>query len=316
MKINIKPIHNTSHDCIQSCTATLANYYNMDYQMFNLGRWNFEYNNIIHYNTYIGNRIKPYSFRKVCGHELFHGIYWEAINGYSDSMIKCELLDKGIPTMVSSDLFYCPWNTAYQKYNYQHYFILIGYEKDKFICLDPYMNDLEIEYQSNELYAGMKCFYILKRRDVSVNKYMFIKELQNDIMFFRNNGITEKILMFADDIENKLDIREEKEGIITDLYAIPLIDNIRIISLNRKGYSEMINYLSTNVDLAFYDCISLAYECAKKWDQIRLYLIKYFINYKDIRNELSKMIREVSLSENYLFEVLSDKLKKLEKESI
>lgn len=280
--IELPDINTSIYDCYHASIATISMYNRVDFFMLLLGKWNFYYEYVSSKN--IGTSLNPYFSRDVDGARMFHGIIIERININSKSEFRQCLrlhLTNSIPLMVCSDLFNCFWTVAYNKYHFKHYFIINGYDEieDVVYLVDPYFKNIKHKCAFSRMYE-----IVLNLKKVTFSqKYKLTDEIRfelvKDAEFYYKVHSDVMLTHFFTDLKDHLNIDAEINGCGTDLYAVPLLDNLKIIMNKRKGYLEMLKYISDNTDnLIDGHLLNDISMCCKYWESLRIILMKKCIN--------------------------------------
>ena len=285
MLINIySDINEKAYDCYQKSIMILAEYYKCNYKMIALGGWGFRHEPI---SSFLGQNIRYYRrenidsvIDKYCEYFLDYLAADENNLGELKIFI-IDYLKNNIPVKIRSDLFWCPWNMAYQKYHFTHFFLIIGYveKTDVFICYDPYINNKIIEVPFDDIKSGIKGISTFNIKESAFSLSDLYDDVLDDINCYidKNSSLSlHNIFTFANDLKQHLDIANELTNYNKDLFAVPLLDNIRIICINRYSYVHLLNYVyEKTMDAKFKNAASALYACANEWEKVRSKLIKY-----------------------------------------
>ncbi len=284
------------YDCMQGVIATCAEYKLLDYYMISLGRWDFDYSRTR--SNFFGDCIHPYSQRDVDGGLIFHGFRFEEkckggdINIVRNSII--DLLAHNEPIVIQSNLFYCSWSLAFKKYHFFHYYMIIGYEQksDIVFCIDPYISNEVKEYTLEELADGIFKLLYLQIKESTKESNDYLLELKKDIEYFKNKKIVDNLLAFAEDLGKDKGIIMEIKQYQKDLYACPLLDAIKILSTNRRGYFCLLKELN-NRQIIRIDFLEMyAEKIMVIWERIRVLLMK--IAYlKSAESQIEKVVQAI-----------------------
>lgn len=310
MIIALECVYDTAYNCYQTAIVTVANLYKRDYQMMAMGKWCFHYES--EKEERIGNKLEPYYGRDIVGHSFFHGInlniYKENKNKNRDIIIR--LLQENKPILIHCDIFTCRWNMAYGKYHVPHFYIIYGYLEDSgnFICMDPYLNEKYIECDCMEIFDGIIDFRVMTlKKELHLDEYIFKTELLNDVKFYEVDNTYENINQFAYEIEEYMNLDEEIKGFEKDLFAVPLLDNLRIINMNRKSYIKMLEYINDLTNLKLEKIMDKAKICTNEWEYIRVLLIKMIMTReKNILERVVMKINNVNQNERQMFQMLNN----------
>ncbi|GHU38937.1 hypothetical protein FACS1894105_13350 [Clostridia bacterium] len=308
MILDIFPYKSGAYDCYQIAIANVCNHFQRKYEMISLGGWCFQYNHTLD-ELSIGNQIRPYRRRKNNSLLTFHGIYTE---DYKKETLSADIIKQyiinGVPLLIFSDLFNCNWNEAYQKYHFNHYYILIGYDgNEQFVCIDPYITERRIKCSLSELLANMTNYRIVRFTDIHASDTEYYDELISDYTYFVEKNTPQQIEKFAEGISNEFDLDKELFGYEKDLFAVPLVDNLKILSTKRKGYSNMLRYIGNCLNPQFNDYGEQAESIAKEWGEIRLQLLKMMLKNRVTKDNLlsvASAIRKLaSLEEKMMYSI-------------
>ena len=282
MIIDLECVSDDSYNCYQNAIFTIASFYKFGYQMMPIGRWSFLYKSGM--GESIGSRIDPTFCREVEVHKPFHGVEISITpkNKNIDENTLIQLLRDNIPILIQSDAFACKWTKAFGKSHMTHYFIIYGFlgKSNKFICMDPYLKERYIEYNYKDLLRDMIDYSVITEiinKPVDVNA--IVTAFLDDVEFYYEEKTHNMISLFANDINYNMDIEKEVHG-YNDYCFIPLLDNISIITLNRKGYLKMLNYADDALDIDFKDVIEKTKLCIAEWEKVKVLLMKTFYTKK------------------------------------
>lgn len=276
MRIAIQDIDVTAYDCYRAVIAIIANHYGVPYQMISMGRWGFDY--ISSTDCLIGKMLNPHTIRK---NNFLADSCGISVEKFEDNEVEIEkkiisVIWNGSPIIACSDLYECPWSDAYKKYHFQHFFLIVGYDMQKqiLICDDPYFKIKNLEYGLDTIISIVKNYRTLNVYKKAININDIVKQINYDVNYYTQSATYLRIAQYSYDIEKKLNIKEELSGFNSDLYAVPLLDSLRIIATNRLGYAYMVRYFFEKYKLFKEETIISIESCAKLWFKIRTMMIK------------------------------------------
>ena len=302
MQLDILPMSDPSYNCFHIAVATLAVHNKSEYQMIAAGSLGINYGEGIR----IGEKISIRSryLIDIDSINKFHGIAVEFKRFRKESAASeiISYLESATPLIMFSDLYWCPWTLAYQKYNFIHMFIIIGFDEahQQFICIDPYFTTEVIKVEYDKISPGIRNYGIVKFERAAPllsDYYKTLNDDLNDFLYNESNNTIQNILKFADDIENCSDFKKEFEGYGEALYAVPLFEKVRSIYICRCSYSRLLKYIGNKLDndeliLLSDDML----KCANSWRKIRDRLIKLSMRseYTAGLISIAKTIREIA----------------------
>ena len=297
MKHNIVPIINQYFSCHQAILATYASYQKREYDMIFADSWGFGYKKD---ECPFGSSLSPgYQNRRNILLENFHGIRIneEQYTGKESLKILIQTILPYSPIILFCDVFDCPWNISYRKNHIEHYILITSVDNDvnNFTVLDPYSTEKENIIHIDNVAPNNGCinsFIILPENKYQPEGYRV--ELENIVQHIKNSNFFLNIENFHNDFENRFE-----EIILTeykDVYAIPLINNIRRIANQRFCFCI---FLKKMADEKLLDCsmINIMENIAEKYSLLRMLSIKQIMKKKNNR-ECVEIINEIMNSEH------------------
>lgn len=272
----IKEFVTGPYDCHQSVMANIAAYYGHDYQTVALGKIAFMY--LHESNSSIGERIDALHLRKGSKRYELLGLEREEYQILISSPKELEcLLKKNIPVVVWADLFNCKWNQAYHKYHFEHCYLINGRENDKYLIADPYFEGKCSEQSMEELEEIANCCTIYRKKEMPENKWIMIEEgIWEDAQYYLEKDMGNKIARFSRDLKN-MSFSEEFNYPEVDLYAIPLLDNLKIVGEQREAYVELLKYVGKNRERNLLESAKYLRCSGELWRKLRIYFMKMVI---------------------------------------
>ncbi len=301
MKHNIKPIVNEYYSCHQGLLATYASYQKREYDMIFSESWGFKYQKE---DQPFGMSLDPdYQNRRELLLEKFHGIkvldklYTEK-NGLID-IVQSKLPQS--PIILHCDVFDCPWNISYQRNHIDHFILIIGISDNfrQIYILDPYSNKDEntVDIANIAPASGeIGCFMTLPMVNLKTEDYLL--EINNSLDHIDNTGFFKNLENFYNDFQIRFE--EVMLSEYTDVYAIPLIINLRRIANQRYCYCIFLNKMISK-NLLVPSILSMMESIAEKYGLLRILLIKQIMKKKS-NKECSDIITEIMSKEYEVYE--------------
>lgn len=302
MKHNIEPVINQYFSCHQALLATYATYQELGYDMMFAESWGFEYEKD---DTPFGISLEPgYQNRRELLLEKFHGIITkEQRYTYQENLL--DLLQSIIPNspiMLYCDVFDCPWNISFKRNHIDHYILITGVDDNKkqIYTLDPYSTKDEniIDIDSVAPKNGyVSSFRIIPTDNLQIEDYLL--EITNTIDHMKNSGFFQNLESFYNDFQTRFE--EVMLSEYTDVYAIPLIINLRRIANQRYCYCIFLNKM-INKNLLEPSILSMMEGIAEKYSLLRILLIKQIMKKKNNNKEGSDILAEIMSNEYAAYE--------------
>lgn len=264
------------YDCHQSVMANIAAYYGHDYQTVALGKIAFMYSH--ESDNSIGERIDALHLRKGSKRYELLGLEREECPTLISSPreVGC-LLKQNIPIVVWADLFNCKWNQAYCKYHFEHCYLVNGRENDKYLVVDPYFEGKCSEQSVEELEEIADSYTIYRKKEITEDKWIKIEEeIWKDARYYLEKDMGNNIARFSTDLKN-FNFSKEFNYPEVDLYAIPLLDNLKIVGEQREAYAELLKYVGKGWKKEMLESAKCLISSGELWGRIRIYFMKMII---------------------------------------
>jgi hypothetical protein len=322
MIITLKPIQDSTYNCLDVLLLTLAGNWNIDHQMMFSHAWRFLY-------TPPQSWTEETLFNDVIdGKELVEErnieYYLEEYHGLKINNIPVTSLEQGValikqqlalnrPVAINIDARYCPWSDAYQKYDLNHYFLAIGIDEDKkeITGIDPYLEQDVVCLPFDEYTKKLKhclCFEYHDTGPRDINWKGIIKD-SLDFMGGTDNHINkfENMRCFAEDVRDHLDIVKETKDYV-DVYASPFILYMKTVGFSRLNYAVLLGYLAEKNSIPeLKEFQGKFVEAGNLWYQCFMVLIKMSMMPNRFKSEeIADIIFKVCDSEEKLYHQLRE----------
>jgi len=297
--------------CVYAALATVCYYHGIVYDYIFTGLWGFNYLQDGEGN--IGNRISL-GINNDVGEEILEKKAKIIIHNYEIKskeelyQIIVERLNQYMPVIISSDLFWCPWSEAYQKYSFQHFYIIIGMDiqSRKIICMDPYLKKNEVVLDENTFWQGYKGCLLYKRDadTYEVNETFMLDKLHEVAGKNCETNIFSQMRQFAYDISYVDFKREIGEG--QDLYSVLLFHNIKELAICRRSFKKVLTRINDK-HTRYHDALERLDESIKLFKKTHLNLIRYSLakDYSDDVKQCSSWINDIADIEEKMAHILS-----------
>jgi hypothetical protein len=301
MKHEIEPVINQYFSCHQGLLATYAAYQKREYDMMFSESWGFNYQSGDHP---FGSSLDPYyQNRREILLEKFHGI--KVIDEkYTSKANLIDLLQSTLPQcpiILYCDVYNCPWNISYQRNHIDHYILAIGLSDnmEQIYILDPYStkdeNTVDIAHIAPDS-GDISSFTTMQMNNLQAEDYFL--EIKNSLNHINNIGFFQNIENFYSNYLTRFE--EVMLSEYTDVYAIPLIINLRRIANQRYCYCMFLNKMISK-KLLDPSISNMMEKIAEKYSLLRILLIKQVMK-KRSNNECLDIISEIMSNEHDAYE--------------
>lgn len=265
------------YDCYQSVMANIAAHYGHVYQTVALGKISFMYRN--EKNNFIGKRIDALHMRKDLKIDELLGLERKE----QPLLINCVdemdcLLEKNIPIVVWADLYNCNWNQAYHKYHFKHYFLINGKVEGKsYVIADPFFHKFYLEQSLEELTKIADSCIVYKKKEIKQDRWNEIEEeILKDAQYYLDNDMGNNIVKFSTALKD-IDFSKEFNYPQDELYAIPMLDNLKIVGEQREAYAKLLKYTGANWNKVMLEATQWLLSSAELWGKLRIYFMKMIL---------------------------------------
>ena len=285
--------------CLDDCIATLAGYYQCDYEMMYIGGFGIFAKPDIpgfasRYDLWLLNRFD--NLRK------YHGLAIEKCDFYWKHSIIKQIrteLEAGRPMLLLQNPYWCPWDDGYQRYDAVpgHCFLIQGECEGGFLCIDPYFEKDQLLLPFSLFKKGVQEVY----RTEQIQEAILSPEKSRELLenMFKNiftQGYLGMLNSFVMDMEQAGDLFESvrPEG---DFWISPLA--VLLLKVNQS-----IQNISTVTGYVAEICKSVPlkrlgerfWNLAIKWKQARKLVIKlYFMKRQDDKLKAKTIERLASI---------------------
>ena len=301
MKHNIEPIINEYFSCYQIILATYASYQKRSYDMMFAESWGFKYEKNEHP---FGISLHPgYQNRGNFLLEKFHGIRIKDTQYIvKEKLLEFQSILPHSPIIVYYDVFNCPWNISYRRNHIEHFILITGIDgkSEHLYVLDPYStkneNIISIDDFAQDNGYIYSSFIKIPLNSFPAEDYHL--EIVNSLNHIRDSNF----FLNLENFHNDFQIRFEEVILseYTDIYAVPLIINLRHIANQRYCYCVFLNKMITE-KLIDPSILKNMESIGEKYSLLRILLIKQIMKKKNNR-ECADIINDIIDSEYQAYE--------------
>jgi hypothetical protein len=276
----IVPQRYNTHNCIENCIANYCDAIGVDFNPIFLYSWDFGYDKT---QTTVGERLH-YHYSCEMNFENYIRLSERYLNilfkpyrvDANELKLKCAV---GSVFVVKMDSFDCPWNLAFQRYHYTHYYLLISNHapSPKLVAIDSFSSLETISIYSDNLLYAKEC-YMLGYKQGENNEASLKQKMKNDLFQFIStnveNGVFDLIDQFNADLQF-IQFIDDLSPQISDISSCFIIRELSYISNSRYNTASLISYLM--LDDAWGVKFKFLHE---KWESLKNYFIKIIISKK------------------------------------
>jgi hypothetical protein len=298
---------------LEDIIAAIADWKNRDCLFMFAGAWTFHFTGgqtNVHDRLRVGNEEYVYYLQK------HHGIAlnWHQDFKTSDIDTIIHEVKNNTPVIIHLDSFYCPWHMYYGKNHSMHFCLLIGFHKNGFRCIDPYLTPNIEDISMNDVLAGCKEYALIEFHDCMAPYMDSLQSIIHSIHTAMDSkkSIFKQMELFGTEIlvsDNMLiEIMNTQ-----DIIESTIIEKIKFIGLGRRNYAKLIYEVGKHFTIPDLLHVSQPIDkLSSHWEQIKWLLVKCKI-VKDkhkIIYDISNMIKEISCNEKKLMCHLLDIVQK------
>lgn len=287
--------------CYDDCIATVANYYNCDYEMIYIDFCEIMKKNVDEKTFFASQYVMEMSdttenLRKYCGIQVEEIV----LNNDKEwiSVIE-QLVLKNKPILVFFDPYWCPWDNGFQKFHNDsgHSFIIkdIDIEKLIFTCVDPYFDIKDIDISFDYFLRGVKCINVFEKCNIDKIVEQDYKKILLDLyknMF--NTGYFHTLELLIIDIKQSNDLFNEVESDDV-VWSSPIFVFFMLINQSISNLSTVTLYISEKImDSKLKSLGQQIWNLSIQWKQVRKLLVKLYFIDKVNDNLKRKMLEKMS----------------------
>ena len=308
--MNLRQIENAGEfNCLLSCLATLAKYYERDYQMIFSSNWKLRYNsNAV--DKRIGEKIDIVSETDIVSRSIkFHGFSWKMYPfKFPDDYEN--IVEPIYPILATVDLYNFKFSDYFNKYHFIHSFIINEYDfkKKEYLCVDPYFQYAQYVVPKRDLMICLKQwgeieFYNLPK-DICVSEY--IKAINEDVSEVNNDNYN-NIKSLARDIYNEMNIAFEFGEFQEYIQKVPIMNSIRKVAMYRSAYSSLLDYVYELYKIENFRVASiLLKQSVVLWKTVKGKLLKAYLTHSINREKITifKLVNKIADTEHLVTELI------------
>jgi hypothetical protein len=301
MILDFKTHKQNTYNCYDAMIAVVGDYYSIDIAPIFLDSFGFVYqaNEIkeLSLNSSIGY-ITNYNddfLRDFCGIEVKYTQKDLDIEGIVINNIKTQEL-----TGIHMDSFYLPWSKMQYEHHQNHFFIIIGFEDNKYICIDNFLAEGIVSIDKKIINENA-----LRAIKFAFNKNNIIKYDLSDIITIilkhignEQNHHIDHLKKFTFDFQNfSFNIDNYKIG---SEARFNLFQGLSNIEWSRYNFVRALNYISDKFgSKVFENVIVLVNNAHNQWQIVKYTLIRSLLtnNKAYYAKKISDMLYEITNTE-------------------
>jgi hypothetical protein len=297
MKIDINPQNYSNGNCFDSVIYNICIYFDRNINPYFLSSFGFEYYEntknedmlnklFIWHNDCNGD----YLLSKFCGISIK---YENNIYNAKDT-IKAQI-DQLIPIEIEMDSYHIPWNKYYHQFNRRHFFLIIGYTDEDYICFDSYLNQAESFFNKSQLHNHVSRLLMFEKHDYTDDLLSVVEFLKKDLNQKKFSHINDLKKLAIDIAQLKFsDIEKDKNY---DIGKSDFIFGLNNLYWSREHFINALLYFSQKYKSDIFCDIIIDLSIIKdKWKKAKDTFIKsYFVIYETKQlNILSTLFFEIA----------------------
>lgn len=283
-------IYNANFNCLHNIICSIANYWSRDYELITLETWGFKFEND---NHVVDEKLQlswsgQFEWRNYIL-ENYHGIRFMVKN---KDEVKLQNGENSKIFAFYTDAYECSWLPLYKNIHRQHVCVIAQYEDGICYCIDDTSGESEIHIFSVDKVLEMATSIIIlqKVKEPIVDKYVCINLLRELIERRANMHVESQLKSFGAFLVNT-----SIEEILPDgPYKSQLLMRLKNISSDRRNMIVGLNYIGRICGEQVLQINDICESLSKKYDLIRVYLIKKFFQKSKIEKwYIDKVIKEI-----------------------
>jgi len=229
----------------------LANHLYNEYDLLGISAYNFIFRNMTRSKT-MKECISSGHLYLIRHLKKYYGMYYQRIDKQSPEktaeLVYKRSVNNKPPVMFCIDTFYIPWSRYYQSLHYEHFIIVYGVEKDKFLCVDPTeKNPYQILPFYSKLFLHISHIIIVYARQQPIQyqmakndslQYIHVDRMQTALHLFSRTFFS------IDDIEKHINLKDNDLWLcpvsLTMFYKLPGLRHMYANYLNILHEKELI----------------------------------------------------------------------------
>lgn len=289
----------TSLFCLDDCIATLAGYYQCDYEMMYIGGYQVSRQQGIQdfaewYDIWLRGRFDNL--------QKYHGIMIQKYDFYWKHRVIRKIreeLDGGRPVLLLLNPFWCPWDDGFQKYDAVpgHCFLIKGEYDGGFLCVDPYFEKDGQELPFAMFRKGLQEVYLTGKQEIrETSAGEERRTLERMYQSLSETAYFDLLRSFIIDMDQNGNIFQGVR-MDADFWISPLIVFLLKINQSMQNIATVTAYVAGRCQsLSLQARGEKLWNIAVKWKQARKLVIKlYFIKRQDEKLKARTVERLMSI---------------------
>ncbi|OGI07987.1 MAG: hypothetical protein A2Y40_06655 [Candidatus Margulisbacteria bacterium GWF2_35_9] len=270
----ITPNKYSTYNCIENCIANICELNNVNHIPLFLFSWDFGYNQS---KSTIGEKIHYHyscdiDFEKTINLSKKY-LNIQIINNKLNSEEIIENVLGGKNLIINIDSFDCSWNLAFQKFHYNHYYLLSkNSTTNEIIAIDSYSSPDIIFIDKNTLRKTLNTYSI----DLYSNINKSLQELKSEFLNICLSNIQKNIFELMREFGNdllKINSIQDLSPQITDVSNSHIIRRLSYIANSRFNVMSLLSLLNYN-----HKYILVMGEIHNEWEKLKNLFIKIIIS--------------------------------------
>lgn len=280
----------SSNNCLSQSIALLLQNQKADTRWLMANNYSIEYSNKLNSDLI----YKKLRFRQAVHYTEFctavYGMVFKEIpcNPYIWDHIKVHLQEQG-EILIGYDTYYAPWHEAYEKTHVFHYSLVTKMNDDHLVCLDAYMDHMEVGWKKELFMKAVKTVYCIKMPDeipaADINKVIRLMICQATETSIRNNY--EQFIFDLENVDSIEQIFENDNPRICELLIV-----IKRIAKDCENLAELFEFveLGNKREQQIY-VVQLFQSLQNQWELITVILLRIILRKRISANSIKPVIK-------------------------
>ncbi len=275
-----EPQHDELYNCLEDAIACIATGFGREHMLIYADAWNFAFfPSTGSKKRIIGNRVEAGEYNAWVSLEKYHGInskcHFSQTMEQQFEILKNELAG-GKPTVLWLDGYYVPWTNVYRKLHMKHFLIVVDVDEaeEHILVVDPYWNkNINPLPLKNFKLSKAKCItFSLTEKEPAPD---WRDVMKNAVSKVQSSDAFAAMRMFADEVEQSIDLKAEIEGFEELKYNCPIFMQLAEVFFRRLNFARLMEYLGErNKVLRLSELSHSMKKVGEGWKKTREVLVK------------------------------------------
>ncbi|MCX7922796.1 MAG: BtrH N-terminal domain-containing protein [Clostridia bacterium] len=323
MKLDIIPKHDDIRNCYQDIIATVSEWRGRGHELMFADAWNFNFSPLESGSEgVIGERLGVGELDILPLLKRYYGI---SLNIHNVSTLE-EILDivrkelnRGYPSIIQIDSFWCPSDPGYGKHHFPHYCLVVDIDDlgSKICLVDPFYMKKDVHITFEEFAKGKGICATFEFDDNFSSDVVWNEIVENAVVRVKGlngaNSIFDSMRKLAKEVLESMNLDAEVKGHEDAPLSATLVARMNDVCRSRKQFARILSYLATRYDIGeLVELTGKLEHAALRWSSIQGMLVKAFYTQErtNIIKRIAAKIEEAACDE----ESIADELLRISSE--